>query len=169
MTIKDIVPRLGKSRMPVRRKDDESLFSFQREVNRLFDEFFGGFGLAPAWDTRETMPTAFTPRVDIAETDKEIRVVAELPGLDEKDVVVEIDDETLTIRGERKEEHEEKGRNWIRTERSYGAFHRVIPLPGAVQEGQAKARFKKGVLTVTLPRKEGETSHRKAIAVTSED
>ena len=79
-------------------------------------------------------------------------IKAELPGLDPKDVEITIEGETLVLRGEKKFEDEEKKDDYHRIERSYGAFSRVIPLPGKVQEDTVKARFEKGVLTITLPR-----------------
>ncbi|MBN1557027.1 MAG: Hsp20/alpha crystallin family protein [Lentisphaerae bacterium] len=171
MAIRDLVPRIGRNRghVPARRPEDEGLLSFQREMNRLFDDFFRGFGLAP-WE-REAGPAAaaaFSPRVDVSETDTEIRVSAELPGMDEKDVSVELDETSLTVRGEKKEEREDKGKNWFRREQSYGSFQRIVPLPTRVDGNQAKARFKKGMLTVTLPKQEEDRAGRKTITIESD-
>jgi HSP20 family protein len=104
----------------------------------------------------------------VAESDKEIRVSAELPGMDEKDVSVEMDDASITIRGERKGEKEEKGKNWYRREQSYGSFSRVVPLPANVEGGKAKATFKKGVLTIAVPKRAGEEPKRKTITIESD-
>ena len=76
-----------------------------------------------------------------------------------------MDDASVTIRGEKKEEKEEKGKNWFTREQSYGSFHRVIPLPSEVDGGKAKAKFKRGVLTVTLPKREGSVEKRKTITI----
>jgi HSP20 family protein len=172
MDIKDLVPKFGRGRgrMPERRWEDDGLLSFQREMNRLFDDFFRGFGMGTAldWGDRELAPTGFSPRVDVTETDKEVSVSAELPGLDEKDVSVELDDASVTIRGEKKEESEDRGKNWYRKEQSYGSFHRVIPLPTTVDGTKAKARFKKGKLTVKLPKREEEQARRKTIQIESD-
>jgi HSP20 family protein len=171
MSIRDLVPKIGRSRgdLPVRRREEDGLLTFQREMNRLFDDFFRGFGLA-SWDRDEAggLSAAFSPRVDVSETDKEIKVSAELPGMDEKDVAVELDDAAVTIRGEKKAEHEEKNKNWARREVSFGAFHRVIPLPAAVDGAQAKAKFKKGILTIVLPKREEARARRKAITIDSD-
>jgi HSP20 family protein len=85
--------------------------------------------------------------------------------MDEKDITVELDDAALTIRGEKQEETEDKGKNWYRREQSWGTFHRVIPLPAAVHGEKAKARFKKGVLTVTAPKRQADRPGRKAIPI----
>jgi len=143
---------------------------FQRQINRLFDDFFSDFALAPRWwgGERELAPVGFTPRVDVCETDKEVRVSAELPGMDEKDITVELDDAAVTIRGERKEESEDKGKNWYRREQSYGSFYRMIPLPASVDGEKATAKFKKGVLAITLPKREEDRSKRKSIKIEGE-
>jgi len=174
MQMKDIMPRFGRTResLPARRVESEPFLSLQREMNRLFDEFFDDVGLAVSprralrpWGERELASEGFVPRVDVTETDTEVRVSAELPGLNEKEVTVEVDDEDVTIRGEKQQEREEKGRNWFRREQSYGAFHRVIPLPAAVDGGKAKAKFDKGVLTVTAPKREDDRKRRKSVPV----
>ena len=168
MSIKDLVPRFGREQAPARREDVDPFLDFRREMNRLFGEFFGDFPLAergrcPAW-----APAAFVPRVDVSETDKEVKVSAELPGMDEKDISVELQDDVLTLRGEKKGEQEEKGKNWFHREQSYGAFHRSIELPAGVDASKAKAQFKKGVLTFTAPKRAEEQVQRKAIPIQAE-
>jgi HSP20 family protein len=167
MAIKDLVPRFGRKgeHVPVRHGDYDPFRDFQVEMNRLFDDFFTGFPLAPVHEGHEHAMAVFSPRVDVAETDKEIKVSAELPGLDEKDVTVEMDDEAVTIRGERRAEQEEKGKNWFRREQTYGSFHRTVPLPAEVEGTKAKAVFKKGVLTVTAPKRVLKEARRKTIAI----
>ena len=95
---------------------------------------------------------ALSPNVDVAETDKEIKVTAKLPGLDEKDIEVDIRDNALTIKGEKRAEKEEKDKTFYPSERSYGMFQRVIGLPAEVQEDKVEAEFSKGVLTIRLPK-----------------
>jgi len=163
MSLRDLVPSLRGNRLPARREANDPFFTLQREMNRLFDDFFGG-GLVP-WERESSALDSFTPRVNVAETDKEVTVSAELPGMDEKDVSVELSEGTLTLKGERKTEEEHKGEDWQRREYSYGSFHRTVPLPCQVQEDKAKARFKKGVLTVTLPKQEQEVTKRKTIEI----
>jgi HSP20 family protein len=102
--------------------------------------------------------------VDVSETENEIKVSAELPGLDEENVDVSLSPGVLTISGEKKEETKEERENYYRAERAYGAFRRAVPLPTEVDTDGAEAVFQKGVLTVTLP-KTAETQERKKIAV----
>lgn len=132
-------------------------------MDRLFDEFFNGFSLAP-FDTAESLST-FTPQVDLVENDREIKILAELPGLDEKDVEVAVDGTVLTISGEKKAEKEDRGDNYYHVERSYGSFQRAIPLPEEVDTEKIEATFKKGVLTVTLPKTAEAQQRAKKIAV----
>jgi HSP20 family protein len=170
MTIRNLVPRFGRGRdnMPVRRGEYDPYRDFQREMNRLFDDFFMDFPLAPRWGERDLPSAAFSPRVDVSETDKDVIVSAELPGMDEKDISVEMDDAAITIRGEKQEEKEDKGKNWYSREQSYGSFHRAIPLPASVDGSKAKAKFKKGVLTVTIPKHEEEQTKRKTLTIESD-
>jgi len=167
MAIKDLVPRIGYGRgaLPVRRGEPDPFRDFQREMNRLFDDFFGDFPLALRPAGQELAAGGFNPRIDVSETDKEVRVSAELPGMDEKDIAVELEDTTVTLRGEKKVEKEEKGKNWYTREQSFGSFRRVIPLPAAVDSAKAGAKFKKGVLTITAPKKADEQARRKAIKI----
>lgn len=127
------------------------LFSLQREMNRMFEHFFRGTDLWPFGQAQLEIPT-FDPGVDVIEGDKEIRVKAELPGMEEKDVHVSLAQNTLTIKGEKKEETEDKGKNYYQMERHWGSFYRSIPLPAGVDATQADAAFKKGILTVRLPK-----------------
>lgn len=167
MSIKDLIPRIGHRRdeVPVRRAEVAPVHSFQREMNRLIDDFFNDFPLALRRGQAGLVSGGFIPRVDVSETDKEVKVSAELPGMDEKDITVEMDDAAVTIRGEKKEEKEEQGKNWYTKEQSYGSFHRIVPLPASVEGKNASAQFKKGVLTITVPKKEGEEMKRKAIKI----
>lgn len=100
------------------------------------------------------------PALDVSEADGVITVKAELPGLEPGDVEIMVDGESLVLRGEKKFENEEKKDDYHRIERSYGTFSRVVPLPGKVKEAEAKARFDKGVLTITLPRDDAEAAKK---------
>lgn len=139
---------------PERRPADPVL-GLQRELNRLFEDAFKGFGLAPAWGGGET------PCVDLCETDKEYRLEAELPGVSEDDVEITLSDDTLTIRGEKKSERSERQGGYHMMERSYGSFARSIRLPFAVSPDEVAASFHNGLLTVTIPKKAAQqTGHR---------
>jgi HSP20 family protein len=123
---------------------------FSREVDRLFDDVGRGWTLAPFRGAEARTVGEMVPRLDVSETDQEIKVTAELPGMDEKDVVVTLEGDVLTLKGEKKAEAEEKGKNFHRVERTYGSFQRMISLPAEVDATKVTAGFKKGVLTVTL-------------------
>jgi HSP20 family protein len=119
--------------------------TMRREMDRLFDEFRGVGGGPYAAEA------GFAPAVNVKQTDKGVEVTAELPGIDEKNVEVSLAENALTIRGEKKQEKEEKGEGWFMSERSFGSFMRTIPLPIEVNEDKVSAQFKNGVLTVQLP------------------
>lgn len=133
------------------REDRTSGFAaLQREMNRLLEDAFRGFD-APALFGRGQNLTAMNwPKIEVNETDAQIQVSAELPGLDEKDIDVLISDGALIIRGEKKAEVEDKNRQF--SERFYGRFERQIPLGVEIEEDKIEASFKNGVLTVTLPK-----------------
>lgn len=139
--------------------DGESPFlALHREMNRLFDDAFRSFdtpalfGRVPSW-----------PSVEVSETDREVRVAAELPGLEEKDVEVLLEDGGLTIRGERKAEIEDKDRHF--SERFYGRFERRIPLGFEAEEDKVNANFRNGVLTVTVPKSAEARAKTKRIRI----
>jgi HSP20 family protein len=137
--------------------------TLHREMNRLFDDVFRGFDLAPFGSERVfDRLTRDWPSLEVSETDKEIRVSAELPGLEDKDVKVELANGVLAISGEKKTETEDKDR--LFSERYYGRFERRIPVED-VDEDKISASFKNGVLTVTLPKAPQAQSKVKRIAV----
>jgi HSP20 family protein len=121
-------------------------------MDRLFDDLFTGVGLATLGGAERV---AFSPRIDVTETDKAIKVSAELPGLAKEDVTVDVEDEQVIIRGERKEEVADKDEkaNWRHREVTYGSFYRSIPLTAAVNGEKARATFTNGVLKITLPKR----------------
>ncbi|HYZ41045.1 MAG TPA: Hsp20/alpha crystallin family protein, partial [Stellaceae bacterium] len=122
-------------------------------MNRLFDDAFSGFGLPSLFGPAlQQLPMA--PKIDVSETDNEIQVTAEMPGIDQNDVQVLLEDDRLIIRGEKKEEREDedKNRNYHVRERVEGAFSRTLPLPFAPDPNQVKAEFKNGVMTITIPK-----------------
>jgi HSP20 family protein len=105
--------------------------------------------------------------VDISETDNAVQITAELPGMEDKDISVSLDssNNVLTISGEKKQEEEKKEAHCYRTERSYGSFYRSIPLPARVEGGKVNASFKKGVLSVVLPKLPEEKGGQKKISI----
>lgn len=138
----------------------------QRELDRVFDDFLTGFtNLIPFEDLEKGLVAGFSPKVNVSETKTEIKVSAELPGIDEKDIKVDLDEDVLTITGERKTEHSEEGKHWHRIESSYGSFQRVVPLTAKVDAEKVKAEFRKGVLDITLPKRKEEQEKRKTITI----
>ncbi len=136
----------------------EPLLQVHREIDRIFDNFFHGFGLSAADAMRPLTGLVesglLKPKADLSATDKEYRLTVEIPGVSEKDLTLAISGNSLTIRGEKKQEKEEKEKEFYRIERSYGSFQRVLTLPEDVDLDGIGAGFKDGVLTVTMPRKE---------------
>jgi HSP20 family protein len=126
----------------------------QREVDRLFDEFMRG---APIAGASGLLPA---PKMDVAETDKEIEISVELPGLERKDVEISVDDGVLEIRGEKKIETEKEDKNYHLAERAYGTFYRSLRLPPGVDPSTIDATVSKGVLKITVP-KPTQTSAKK--------
>lgn len=127
---------------PVRELD-----SFQSDMNRLFDSFFSrreanGSSYARRW----------IPAMDLVETDEDLVLRADLPGLDRDDIEIEVKDNTLTVSGERKGEHEEKGEGFYRVERAFGRFSRSLGLPQGIDPGAVRAGFDRGVLEVRIPK-----------------
>ena len=135
----------------VRRRPFRDLVSIQDEVNRLYNDFFGGF---PSMFDTELSRSEWTPSVDISETKDEIVVKTEVPGMNKDDIKITLQDNVLTLRGERKQEKEEKETNFHRMERCYGSFTRSFNLPTVVQADKIKATYKDGILNVTLPKAE---------------
>ena len=160
----------GRKNVPAKREErGDPFFALQREINRVFDSFSRGFfslspfGMESA--EREESWGDFVPQVDVAENDKEVRVTAELPGMDEKSVSVSLSGDALTIQGEKTAEHEEKEKGYHRIERSYGSFHRRISLPAEIDSAKAQATFKNGVLTVTVPKSADQRKDVKRIPI----
>jgi len=116
---------------------------FTDEMDRLFE--------SSGWRKGRTEVAPWSPAVEVNEHDGKLEVTADLPGIQESDVKVEVSDEGLIIRGERKREHEEKGEGYYRSERSYGQFYRLIPLPETAKLDQARAEFHNGELRISIP------------------
>jgi len=147
MNLKSLIP-VGRQRGLARA--DNPFVSLQNEIDRLFDDFTRGFPSFPSLGKGGM--AAMAPIMDVAETDKEIEITAELPGLEEKDVQINVSDNVLTIRGEKKAEKEQKDKNYRMVERSYGMFERALELPEGVNTDTIKATIDKGVLKVVVPK-----------------
>jgi HSP20 family protein len=134
---------------------------FSQEVNRLFNTLFDVGDRAS--------PQRWVPAMDLVEAEDHFVLKADLPGLGEEDVSIEIQDNTLTISGERKSEHEERQRGWYRVERSSGRFSRSLTLPEGVDPEGVSAEFDRGVLEVRIPKPEQRKPRRVAIKATGDD
>ncbi|MDB5397214.1 MAG: type effector protein [Rhodospirillales bacterium] len=154
MSTRSLIPFLGTRTASLSRSPSDPLQAFRSEMDRLFDDFFTGSGASGIALMRSGgMPAAVVPpQIDVSETDHDIQIKADLPGLDENDIDIFVVDDVLTLRGEKKAEREEEQRGWRLVERSSGAFSRVLRLPFAVDPAQVDAAFKNGVLTITIPK-----------------
>ena len=132
------------------------------QMDRMFEDFSLGSRLRRLG--RETGVEAWAPEIDVFQKNNELTIRADLPGLRREDVTVEITDDTVAIQGERRREHEEEREGYYRSERSYGSFYRVIPLPEGTITEQAKASFKDGVLEITMPAPPASKGRRLEIA-----
>ena len=168
MSVRDLIPwGRDESRVPSLFRDSERdpFLSLHREVNRLFDDVFRGFDGGLPSVGRASAFGGNWPSVEISDNDKEIKVTAEVPGLEEKDIEILLDDGVLTLRGEMRSETEDKDRQF--SERYYGRFERRLPLGYEIEEDRIDARFRNGVLSVTLPKTAKAQSQAKRIAIKS--
>lgn len=175
MNVRDLIPwsRKAESR-PVPYRDTSSyghevspFLALHREMNRLFDDVFrglesGGFGSLAGWPG--SLGAGGWPHVEISESEREIKVCAELPGLEEKDVELLLEDDTLVLRGEKHSESHDAGARQF-SERFYGRFERHIPLPAEIEEDKVSASFRNGVLTVTMPKTARAQARSRRIAI----
>jgi HSP20 family protein len=169
MSVRDLVPwgRNNGNQVPSLLRDNgqDPFLSLHREVNRLFDDVFRGFGSGlPSLGAASGFGSGW-PSVEISDNEKEIKVTAEVPGLDEKDIEVLLDDGVLTVKGEKHSETEAKDKQF--SERFYGRFERRIPLGLEVEEDKVDASFRNGVLTVTLPKSQKAQTQAKRITIKS--
>lgn len=165
MNMRDLIPwgRNAQTTPSPYREEGDPFMTLHREMNRLFDDVFRGLDTAPFGSFGGMGRMAGWPSVEVIDTDKDIRVSAELPGLDEKDVEVLMSDGVLTIRGEKRSEVEDKSRAF--SERTYGRFERRIPLGWDVEEDKVNASFQNGVLTVTMPKSAKAAAKARRIAI----
>lgn len=161
MTLRELMP-FSKKNLPIRRETDNPFALFRQDLDTMFDDFARGFEMEPTWSTKLD---SFTPRVDVTESEKEIHIAAELPGIEEKDIDITVSKDSLTIKGEKKEEKEDKGKDYYRMERSYGSFSRTIPLPVEVETDHAVASYQKGILSIKIPKSARAIEEKKKIAV----
>jgi HSP20 family protein len=160
MSLKDLIPWRRDKEIMVDRGVDHPLQQLHWGIDHLFDDFIANMG----W-SGSVVHDVLSPRIDLAETDKEVIVTAEMPGLDENDIDVSLDRNTLMIRGQKTAEKEDKEKHYYHVERAYSTFYRAVPLPCEVDDEHVKATYKKGLLTVHLPKIRGVAQARKRIEI----
>ena len=166
MRVNDLIPWKGsRGGEPAVRDDRDAFGALQSDLNRAFD-FLRMLPL-PFGQSTSLPDDSGAFHVDVAESDQDIKVTAELPGMDEKDIDVRASDGMLTISGEKKTERETKDDDYIVRERSFGRFERTLSLPEGVKTEAAQATFKNGVLTITIPKPSQGQSGAKRITVQS--
>ncbi len=163
MSIRDLIPG-SRSPVPASSGDiDHPFFSLQRDVNRLFDDMFKGFDVGFPGGSRGGTFSGSWPKVEVSDDEKAVRISAELPGMEEKDVELLLEDDILTLRGEKRLEQEDAARQF--SERFYGHFERRIRLGYDIDQDKIEANFKNGVLEVVLPKDQATQSRVKRIAL----
>ncbi len=151
-------------------KTVEHPFDLLHGMNELFEGLVKDLGKIrlPSMERVWKEPVLVSPKIDIFETEDAYNVKAELPGLEEKDIELTIDHDTLVLKGNRKQEREEKRKNYFFSERNVGHYYGELPMPWGVDSEKAEATFKKGILKVTLPKIEKAKMERRRIKITSE-
>ena len=167
------VPVEVKKAAPAQTNVPDVWHSFRSEMDRLFDRFGSGFGfplLRRMFDIEPGWRSSFSfsaPAIDMSEDDIAYKISAALPGIDAKDVDISVSGDTLLLRGEKRQEKEEKDKNYHFSERAYGSFQRAFELPASVDRDKVAADFSKGVLTITLPKRAEAQKPTKKIEVRS--
>jgi len=164
MSVRDLIS-LGRRNSPATSSGDveHPFFSLQRDVNRLFDDMFKGFDVGfPSGSMASTFSGSW-PKVEVSDDEKAVHVTAELPGMEEKDVELLLEDDLLILRGEKRSEQEDAAKHF--SERFYGRFERRIRLGYEIDQDKIQASFKNGVLDVVLPKDQAAQSRVKRIAL----
>jgi HSP20 family protein len=160
MTLRDLIPWKRNKEMNLEKGQSHPLQQLHWGIDRLFDDFMDN------WDwPAMTEEGVLSPRTDVSETDKEITVTAEMPGLDETNIDVSLERGSLVIRGQKESKTEDKEKSYYHVERAYSSFYRAIPLPCEIEDKKIKATYKKGLLTVHLPKAPDANRPRKQIEI----
>ncbi len=133
-----------------RRTPNRTVRDLQREVDSIFDRFFGRGG-------DDDTSTVWAPRTDLSETDDAFRIRLDVPGMTKDDIAINLQNNTLTVSGERSSERQKDGEEYVRVERAFGTFHRTFTLPDAVDPDRVEATYDEGVLTINVPKTERST------------
>lgn len=167
--MKSIVPKRKKQERDLARRTDP-FSALQREIDDLFNQFSGSFFDTPQWrgsPMESELPLMSAPSIDFTETDDSYELTADMPGVEEKDLDVSVDDEVLTIKAEKSHEDERKEKDYHIMERSSGSYQRTVPLPRDVDAEKIKAKFKNGVLSLSLPKNPELESNKRSIQIES--
>lgn len=167
MSVRDLIPWGRSNLAPTNygRGDQHPFSVLHREMNRMFDDVFRGFDARfPAFGSSLSFQHGW-PRIDVSETDSEVRITAEMPGMEEKDIELLLEGDILTIRGEKRSDVEENGKDRQLSERFYGQFERRLSLNAEIDKDKVDASFKGGVLTVVLPKTEMPQTNARRIAI----
>jgi len=164
MSIRDLVPSLWHDKGSGNNTPFSPIETLKEEMDQLFDNFHPR-ALRPVRTRWSNLDPVNMALADISETDKEIEVVIDLPGFDEKNIDITFSDDQLIVEGKQEDKREEDGKNYYRLERNCGSFRRSFYLPTEVKEDDIEAKFKKGVLTVTLPKSQEARKAQKKIKV----
>lgn len=162
MELNSLIPWNRKGELP-RGANDHPVASFQRDMGRLFDEFWRRWEMG--FSDGDRLP--WVPQADVFEDDRTIEIALELPDLDEKEIVVKVEGDRLIVEGEKRQAYrqEQGDRGWLVSERRWGRFQRVMPLPSHVDREKIAASFDNGVLTLTLPKVEEARREARRIEV----
>jgi HSP20 family protein len=166
MQIRDLIPwGRDREKPPAHEGGPASnpLVSLQRDINHVFEDFWRK--VENGWTDGNAVMGALGANTDVTETDDSVEVSIELPGMTQDDIDISLSGGAMTVRGEKKIEHEEERKGVYMSERHYGAFHRTVPLPDGVDTDKAEAKFRNGVLTVTLPKTQEAQASIKRIPV----
>ena len=165
MLLTHLVPWRGpSSELEVRNGYRDPFSALSNRMERLFGDFFDDFGSGPS-HVLDRKTGGFSPSLDLSQTDKEITVSVEVPGIEPKDIKLSLNKDHLTISGHKKEESKDESKHYSRLERCYGSFRRVIALGCPVDQDKTEAEFKNGVLTITLPKRADAVSEPKRIEI----
>jgi HSP20 family protein len=172
MNLKNLIPgKRSRRNASVRHEGSDvsestdTMLALQTDFNRAFEDFWRALNLPALAMSTDDLASVAAPNVDVRDTDKAVEVIAELPGMEEADFDVALAEGALTIRGTKKSEREKEESGYVLRERSFGRIERVVPLPEGLDADSAKATFKNGVLTVTIPKTEESQAAVKHIPV----
>lgn len=149
--------------MAIERRREGTVFTpfvdLQREIDRMFDEAFEDFGI------RRSTGNGFIPTVNVYETDDTVNIEMEIPGIEKDALDIDLSDGVLTVKGEKKDEREDKSRNYHLVERTFGSFSRSFRIPDNLDQDKAKAKYENGILKIELPKKEEAKREAKKLEI----